>query len=82
MTGCPERAVRDAMSDEEFWDHVLLLRSGPDTYDEDLEADLADAAPVPDGLDVTTPCPVCMSERACAWDAEGRALIHAVGYDE
>jgi hypothetical protein len=82
MTGCPERAVRDAMSDKEFWDHVLFGNFPDAAYDDDLEADLADAAPVADGLGVTTPCPVCASERACAWDAEGRALIHAVGYDE
>lgn len=72
---CPEADKRDAMTDEEFWAHVF------------------DAGPVPDGefpefdepvsLDATT-CETCGETGACAYDSEGRALIHAIerGDDE
>ncbi len=62
--------MRDAMTDEEFWAHVLDNLTGPvddighPDYDE------------PTSLNAT-PCEECGEVGACAYDSEGRALIHA-----
>jgi hypothetical protein len=67
---CPEADMRDAMPEDEFWEHVLLAghpEMSPD--DEDLD-------PPATGL-VDEPCGVCGELNACMWDAEGRPLIHA-----
>lgn len=63
---CPEREMRAAMSDGQFWEHVLQ----------------PDAALYPEEPDVdpqvrAQPCPECGEHGACAWDSEGRPLIHA-----
>jgi len=62
---CPEADLRDAMPDDDFWNHVLG------------QVELDDAEPPVDlvPLDVE-PCPVCGEQGACAYDAEGRPLIH------
>lgn len=69
---CPEAEKRDAMSESEFWDHVAANLTRPvweyDPGDEPLD---------PPAL-LAEPCPVCGSVGACGYDAEGRALIHAV----
>lgn len=65
------------MTDDEFWDHVfgnLTSNDGPDVDDDYDERD-----PTPFG--VLTPCLVCGESGACAYDDEGRALIHAA-YEE
>ena len=66
MSLCPEAAERAAMSDDEFWAHVLepLQPPGEDVYD--LPRESADLGP----------CPECGELGACAYDAEGRPMVH------
>lgn len=61
---CPEADLRDAMPDDEFWQHVL----GQDELD--------DTDPPADLVQLLQPCPVCGEQGACSYDAEGRPLIH------
>lgn len=70
---CPEADIRDAMSDDEFWAHVL---GASPTWDAD------DSGPDLDIAISTIPCAVCGESGACGYDAEGRALIHATEEDE
>ena len=70
---CPDADARDAMTDDEFWAHVL---AGPPQWDDE------DAGPDIDVAIRATPCPVCGEAGACGYDSEGRALIHAVGDDD
>jgi hypothetical protein len=72
---CPEADMRDAMTDDEFWEHVLNNLVPP--YEE----------PEIDGPDIDVqmraePCTVCGEAGACGYDAEGRALIHAIGDED
>jgi len=69
---CPEADQRDAMTDDEFWDHVTQCVDGSF---EQVEPDLDDVQLS------AQPCPKCGEVGACAYDAEGRALIHAL-HDE
>lgn len=66
---CPTADVRVSLTDEEFWTFVL---QGVQPGDEPDEPDFDD--------DQTTnqngPCPECGEHGACAYDAEGRALVH------
>lgn len=72
---CPEAAIRDAMDDATFWEHVLQ----PDTPPMDYDGPDLDDDPPDDGLPVRAdPCPECGEVGACSWDAEGRPLIHAL----
>lgn len=61
---CPDVDARDAMTDAEFWAHVL-------------GADAADYEPEIDPQMDLGPCPVCGSSGACSYDADGLPLIHA-----
>jgi hypothetical protein len=61
--------MRDAMTDEEFWQHVADDLTPPQWGDDDAGPDL-DAA-----INVGV-CETCGSGGACAYDAEGRPLIH------
>lgn len=74
---CPEAERRAAMSDGEFWAHVLGQEPDP-RHDED--------AYVPGSGDpelLLYPCPVCgTAYDACAFDDEGRPLIHAWSEEE
>lgn len=72
---CPEADERDAMTDEEFWQRVADNLTGPmwDLDDEGPDLDAAISAPA---------CGVCGSDGACAWDSEGRPLIHANEEDD
>lgn len=54
------------MSDEEFWEHVLPNDLGEELLDE------VDVAAL-----TMTPCVQCGATGPCAYDAEGRPLIHA-----
>jgi hypothetical protein len=74
---CPEHDLRAAMSDAEFWAHVFPARDEDDRQPDDqeiaeyeLNARLAD------------PCPECGQRGACAYDTEGRALIHVTEDDD
>lgn len=62
---CPESEMRDAMDDGAFWEWVFHRGEMPDQED-DYEPDVV----------VLTPCPECGEIGPCAYDAEGRALIH------
>jgi hypothetical protein len=66
---CPEADERDAMTDDEFWERVSENLIGPQWGPDDEGPDL-DAA-----LDVGV-CDTCGSAGACAYDSEGRPLIH------
>jgi hypothetical protein len=78
MRLCPEAAMRAAMTDSEFWAHVFPQpdpagERSPDDQEiaeYELNARLAD------------PCPECGQRGACAYDTEGRALIHVATDDE
>lgn len=67
---CPERDRRAALTNEEFWDEVLnvsLEFEGPM-----IEAESDTEMVSIDGAACTT----CDSTGPCAYDAEGRPLIH------
>lgn len=72
---CPEADLRDAMTDDEFWAHVAGTLAGPDDPDPD------DLAAWEDVL-MSEPCSQCGSVGACAYDSEGRPLIHADGFSD
>lgn len=73
---CSEASLRDAMTDAEFWDHVL---NHPDPrHDED--AFLPDAEEF--AVHTSSPCPECGQRGACAYDVEGRPMVHAVTEDD
>lgn len=67
---CPEAEKRAAMTDAEFWDHVADSLNPPQ-FD---PSDLPGWEPF-DDLD--DPCPTCGATSACAFDDDGRPLIHA-----
>lgn len=69
---CSEADLRDAMDDGEFWAHVL--------YQGDPHEDHFDHSPALGPVE--QPCPDCGSVGACAWDSEGRPLIHAQSGDD
>lgn len=65
---CPEALARDAMTDDEFWEHVFP--SG--VISDDFEGRDLDAP------GIATPCPVCGSITECGYDADGLPMIHAL----
>jgi len=70
---CPERGRRAAMSDGEFWDNVLgVFPDWPMMIEAESDDEIVDGVPFTD-----TPCTLCGATRPCAYDAEGRPLIHA-----
>lgn len=78
MSACPEAEYRAGLSDGDFWTYALTgVRPEDSAYD--------DPEP-PEWIDMVTidmaPCPVCGERGACAVDAEGRVLIHAVDEDD
>lgn len=74
---CGEADLRDAMTDEEFWERVYSREAW-------TEEDPWDNGP-PDVLimenGVTNPCPECGALGACSYDAEGRPMVHVVEVD-
>lgn len=68
---CSEADLRDAMDDGEFWAHVFAPLTDDPRYS---PPDRPALGPL------TEPCSECGAVGACAWDAEGRPLIHPV-YD-
>ena len=68
---CPEADMRDAMTDEEFWEHVFPQ---PEPFEDGPDLD--------DTTNQDKPCPLCGEHGACGYDAEGRALIHALDATE
>lgn len=73
---CGEADLRDAMTDEEFWQHVF----GRDGWEPDESWD-GPGDPMLRANGVTNPCPTCGECGACAYDAEGRPMIHATEDD-
>lgn len=69
---CPEAELRDAMDDGEFWAHVLAQ---PDPVGERFPDD-AEIAEYELNARLADPCPECGQYGACAYDIEGRPLIH------
>jgi len=74
QSACPEARVRSAMSDDDFWSHVLL--------GEQLEY----FDPDEDDLDQTStqnePCPECGERGPCGYDMLGRPMIHTTEDDD
>jgi hypothetical protein len=64
--------MRAAMSDGEFWQHVL----GAGHTDDGEWLIEGDAPPLGE------PCTECGAHAACAYDEEGRPMIHATGGDD
>lgn len=71
---CGEADLRDAMTDEDFWQHVY----GRDGWAPDDGWDDGPGDPLES---VTNPCPECGQHGACDYDAEGRALVHVTDVD-
>lgn len=69
---CPEAELRDEMNDGEFWEHVF--GGGPDV---DYEPDADELQAVAD----LTPCLECGEFGPCAYDDDGRPLVHLVQDD-
>ena len=68
---CPDRERRDALTNEEFWDEVLGVSLG-------FEGPMIEAESEIEVLSIDgAACTVCGSSGPCAYDAEGRPLIHA-----
>jgi hypothetical protein len=71
--------MRAAMSDADFWAHVYP-QTLPAGWDDSPSAiDLEDMAQL---SHLGSPCPECGQAGACAYDAEGRALIHVTTEDD
>jgi hypothetical protein len=77
---CPEAEQRDTMTDAEFWEHVLQPTEGRD-YEPD-EPDDGEIAEMDAERRLASPCPECGQVGACAYDADGRALIHVTEDDD
>lgn len=66
---CGEADLRDAMSDEDFWAHVFPQMEWEPTIEEEYEPAAG------------SPCDECGAPGACAYDQEGRPMVHAPGLD-
>lgn len=77
---CPEAELRDAMAEGEFWAHVLQPGEGAD-YEPD-EPDDGEISEMEIERRIADPCPECGQRGACAYDADGRALIHVTESDD
>lgn len=76
MTMCPEAWERAEEDDGAFWTRVTRNLT-PQPFAEDPADDLD-----VDSQMRTEPCAECGSTVACAYDAQGRPLIHAVEADD
>lgn len=67
MSLCPDNEYRNSLTEQEFWEYVLHTEypNWIDSDDPDLDDDLSQAT-----------CTVCGSNGACAYDSEGRPMIH------
>lgn len=78
VSQCAAAVHRAGMTDEEFWQDVAddlqpWIGACPDADDSGLDDSVAATR---------SPCPECGAPGACAWDADGRPLIHVSGDDE
>lgn len=78
---CSEADARDAMTDEEFWVHVYNQDDHRE-YDPDDDLNIPDQAEYEMEARLADPCPECGQKGACAYDDEGRALIHVTQDDD
>lgn len=71
---CEEADLRDSMTEDEFWGHVLgrIAAAHRLSHLDDDECDVDEAIPYL----LADPCEVCGATGACAIDSEGRPLIH------
>jgi hypothetical protein len=79
---CPEHELRAAMDDGEFWAHVLLPPGDDREYDPDDDPNIPDLAEYELNARLAGPCPECGQHGACAYDDEGRPLIHVTDDEE
>jgi hypothetical protein len=82
---CPEREYRDSLTDDEFFTYVAgrmqrLPWEGDPGFDPETE--YLDGLGEDERLGIPDPCPTCGSASACAWDSEGRPMIHVLKEDE
>lgn len=70
---CRNRQTRAAMTDEEFWAHVLRSDSESARNDLDFSDAIDDVELV--SLDAS-PCDTCGSKKECGYDEQGRPMIH------
>lgn len=71
---CNRMVALDAVDDAEFWDRVFHQERPPEP--DPPEPD--DVAEWELESRIGTPCPECGQRGACAYDAEGRPMIHVV----
>jgi hypothetical protein len=69
---CPDRERRNSLSDDEFWKEVFGIPL-------DIEGPLteSEAEAIENDWYMVKPCVQCGATGPCAYDAEGRPLIHA-----
>jgi hypothetical protein len=77
MNLCPESEYRSNLSDEEFWDYIFNWDKRWPNWRQNSVYDY-DELDIDDTLPVDQPCPTCRSVGACAYDSEGRPMIHTV----
>ena len=68
---CTEAAMRARMTEAEFWE-LVFGGAGDVDYDPDEDP----WAPTAEDPALGSPCPECGAAGACAYDVEGRPLIH------
>ena len=79
---CPEAEYRASPSDADFWAHVYGL-DGPDRpYDPEDDPNVPDVAEYELETRLANPCPECGQVGACAYDSEGRPLIHVTSEED
>ena len=76
---CSEAEYRDSLSDDEFWSHVFP-QTIPEGWDDTPSA--IDMEDIVNLSHLASPCPECGQSGACAYDSEGRALIHVTQEDD
>lgn len=74
-TFCASSPEAAAMSDGEFWSNVYADRG-------DMESEQAPAIDDDLAQRLASPCMECGATGACAWDSEGRPLIHPLKADQ
>jgi hypothetical protein len=74
MNLCRETAFREGLSDPEFWEKVLLGEQAPGP---DYDIDLDDIEQIQGSS-----CTACGAVGACAYDVDGRPMIHTTEDDE
>lgn len=74
---CPEADQREAMTDNDFWHHVLSQYVGLPDYEPDYDDGPPDGMGIVVISDHVSPCPLCGEWGPCGYDESGRPMIHA-----